>query len=284
MFGNAPRAVWQRWIAPDEQHRIPLACRGFVWRTGGPHRPARDRHRRVLRAGHARPLRCGRGPPRLARLAGGARRGARRRRRDRAVALALRSRRRPAGAVARGRGAGAGVPARARAGQRGGLGPGAGAPRPRSRVVHPRAAAAARGQRPARGDRARRHRLRHARAGRPLPLQRRAHARPLAHRAGAARRTGAVRGRPHPRQGLGPPADHDGLRPLPRAPHRREGGAAGRPWWRAVAACCSPTIPRSRWPGWCAPRTAATAPPTRSRTSARPGPDGRAAAVYRRRR
>jgi glyoxylase-like metal-dependent hydrolase (beta-lactamase superfamily II) len=35
MFGNAPRAVWQRWIAPDEQHRIPLACRGFVWRTGG---------------------------------------------------------------------------------------------------------------------------------------------------------------------------------------------------------------------------------------------------------
>jgi glyoxylase-like metal-dependent hydrolase (beta-lactamase superfamily II) len=42
--------------------------------------------------------------------------------------------------------------------------------------------------------------------------------------------------------------------------------------------------PTSRWAGWCAPRTAATAPPTRSRTSARPGPDGRAAAVYRRRR
>ena len=35
MFGNAPRAVWQRWIAPDEQHRIPLACRCFLWRAGG---------------------------------------------------------------------------------------------------------------------------------------------------------------------------------------------------------------------------------------------------------
>jgi glyoxylase-like metal-dependent hydrolase (beta-lactamase superfamily II) len=27
MFGNAPKAVWSRWIAPDEQNRIPLACR-----------------------------------------------------------------------------------------------------------------------------------------------------------------------------------------------------------------------------------------------------------------
>jgi len=27
MFGNAPRAVWSRWIEPDRQHRIPLACR-----------------------------------------------------------------------------------------------------------------------------------------------------------------------------------------------------------------------------------------------------------------
>lgn len=27
MFGNAPRAVWERWIPPDDQHRIPLACR-----------------------------------------------------------------------------------------------------------------------------------------------------------------------------------------------------------------------------------------------------------------
>ena len=27
MFGNAPRALWTRWIEPDEQNRIPLACR-----------------------------------------------------------------------------------------------------------------------------------------------------------------------------------------------------------------------------------------------------------------
>jgi glyoxylase-like metal-dependent hydrolase (beta-lactamase superfamily II) len=27
MFGNAPRALWSRWIAPDDQNRIPLACR-----------------------------------------------------------------------------------------------------------------------------------------------------------------------------------------------------------------------------------------------------------------
>lgn len=27
MFGNAPKAMWSRWIVPDEQNRIPLACR-----------------------------------------------------------------------------------------------------------------------------------------------------------------------------------------------------------------------------------------------------------------
>jgi len=27
MFGNAPRTLWSRWIAPDDQNRIPLACR-----------------------------------------------------------------------------------------------------------------------------------------------------------------------------------------------------------------------------------------------------------------
>ncbi|GAB2566486.1 MBL fold metallo-hydrolase [Dyella jejuensis] len=27
MFGNAPKALWSRWIAPDELNRIPLACR-----------------------------------------------------------------------------------------------------------------------------------------------------------------------------------------------------------------------------------------------------------------
>lgn len=27
MFGNAPRAMWAQWIAPDAENRIPLACR-----------------------------------------------------------------------------------------------------------------------------------------------------------------------------------------------------------------------------------------------------------------
>lgn len=27
MFGNAPKALWTRWIQPDELNRIPLACR-----------------------------------------------------------------------------------------------------------------------------------------------------------------------------------------------------------------------------------------------------------------
>ncbi|MBS0577475.1 MAG: MBL fold metallo-hydrolase [Proteobacteria bacterium] len=30
MFGNVPRAMWSKWIAPDEQHRIPLACRALL--------------------------------------------------------------------------------------------------------------------------------------------------------------------------------------------------------------------------------------------------------------
>ena len=30
MFGNAPRAMWSSWIAPDEQNRIPLACRALL--------------------------------------------------------------------------------------------------------------------------------------------------------------------------------------------------------------------------------------------------------------
>src|SRR5262245_63554099 len=27
MYGNAPRAVWERWTAPDAENRIELACR-----------------------------------------------------------------------------------------------------------------------------------------------------------------------------------------------------------------------------------------------------------------
>ncbi len=30
MFGNAPRAMWASWIAPDEHNRIPLACRALL--------------------------------------------------------------------------------------------------------------------------------------------------------------------------------------------------------------------------------------------------------------
>lgn len=30
MFGNTPRAVWQKWIAPDADNRIPLACRALL--------------------------------------------------------------------------------------------------------------------------------------------------------------------------------------------------------------------------------------------------------------
>jgi len=32
MFGNAPRALWERWAAPDDRHRIDLACRALLMR------------------------------------------------------------------------------------------------------------------------------------------------------------------------------------------------------------------------------------------------------------
>jgi len=35
MFGNAPKAVWSRWIQPDEIGRIPLACRCFLLEIEG---------------------------------------------------------------------------------------------------------------------------------------------------------------------------------------------------------------------------------------------------------
>lgn len=34
MFGNAPKALWSRWIAPDEENRIPLACRCLLVKDG----------------------------------------------------------------------------------------------------------------------------------------------------------------------------------------------------------------------------------------------------------
>lgn len=30
MFGNVPRALWERWLAPDAEHRVPLACRALL--------------------------------------------------------------------------------------------------------------------------------------------------------------------------------------------------------------------------------------------------------------
>lgn len=30
MFGNVPRSMWRRWIEPDDQNRIPLACRALL--------------------------------------------------------------------------------------------------------------------------------------------------------------------------------------------------------------------------------------------------------------
>lgn len=36
MFGNAPRALWERWIAPDDRNRIPLACRAMLIREEAP--------------------------------------------------------------------------------------------------------------------------------------------------------------------------------------------------------------------------------------------------------
>ena len=30
MFGNAPRALWSRWLKPDAENRVPLACRALL--------------------------------------------------------------------------------------------------------------------------------------------------------------------------------------------------------------------------------------------------------------
>jgi glyoxylase-like metal-dependent hydrolase (beta-lactamase superfamily II) len=34
MFGNAPRAVWSRWLPPDDAGRVPLACRVLLVEDG----------------------------------------------------------------------------------------------------------------------------------------------------------------------------------------------------------------------------------------------------------
>lgn len=30
MFGNVPRAMWSQWLSPDDEHRVPLACRALL--------------------------------------------------------------------------------------------------------------------------------------------------------------------------------------------------------------------------------------------------------------
>ncbi len=30
MFGNAPRALWSRWLKPDAENRVPMACRALL--------------------------------------------------------------------------------------------------------------------------------------------------------------------------------------------------------------------------------------------------------------
>ncbi|MEC8025597.1 MAG: MBL fold metallo-hydrolase [Myxococcota bacterium] len=35
MFGNAPKALWTRWIEPDKRNRIPLACRALLCEENG---------------------------------------------------------------------------------------------------------------------------------------------------------------------------------------------------------------------------------------------------------
>jgi glyoxylase-like metal-dependent hydrolase (beta-lactamase superfamily II) len=34
MFGNAPRVMWEKWLAPDDANRVPLACRCLIVRDG----------------------------------------------------------------------------------------------------------------------------------------------------------------------------------------------------------------------------------------------------------
>jgi glyoxylase-like metal-dependent hydrolase (beta-lactamase superfamily II) len=34
MYGNCPRAVWEKWSPPDEHHRITLACRALLVKEG----------------------------------------------------------------------------------------------------------------------------------------------------------------------------------------------------------------------------------------------------------
>ena len=37
MFGNVPRGMWEHWIEPDAENRIPLACRCLLAEGGAGH-------------------------------------------------------------------------------------------------------------------------------------------------------------------------------------------------------------------------------------------------------
>ena len=30
MFGNAPKAMWSKWLEPDDENRVPLSCRALL--------------------------------------------------------------------------------------------------------------------------------------------------------------------------------------------------------------------------------------------------------------
>ncbi len=136
----------------------------------------------------------------------------------------------------------------------------------RPRVVHPGADRAPRAQRPAR-DRGRRAQ-RAARRRRALRAQRRPHARVVARGDRRRRRRrvllGFDSGPP-----LGAPARDDGLRPLPRAAHRREAAVSRRTRSHAACACSLRTTAaaRSRRRGWTLP--ASSEWPTSERWSRR---------------
>ena len=227
------RDVRQRAARPVEQvvrarrggaHRARLP--GPLGRRGAAQGAARGWHRRVLRAQAARALRRDRALARAAREPRRARPHRRRRRRRGALAPAFRSRRRAALGLPRGRGAAPLVPARALRGRGLGVGSREGPSRARSGLVHRRARAPARGERAARDRRGGRER--HARPALSLRDDRRAHARHAAHRGRWAARFCLVLCRSRAGSGLGPPAGDDGLRPLPRAAHRRERACAPR--------------------------------------------------------
>ena len=73
MFGNAPRAVWEKWAAPDDLNRIELACRALLasptcYHTASVFDPLSEGRIQVITSRRAYPFRTPLGsvlPPRL---------------------------------------------------------------------------------------------------------------------------------------------------------------------------------------------------------------------------